>query len=105
FRCAIMKASPARPAANGATDQTLHAVPAGNKKRAGPMKDRPRSVNSASAGSIELARDGFDAVALDDVAGTHVLVTLEGHTAFLTSLYLADLVLEALEGRERAFVD
>src|SRR3954468_22772509 len=47
----------------------------------------------------------FHAVAFDLVAGAHVLIVLEGHTAFLTGRDLAGIVLEALELREPAFVD
>src|SRR5690242_13417348 len=47
----------------------------------------------------------LDPEAFDDVAGAHVLVALEGHAAFLADLDFPDFVLEALERRERAFVD
>ena len=47
----------------------------------------------------------FDAIAFDHVALAHVLVVLEGHAAFLADLNFLDLVLKALERRQRAFVD
>src|SRR5690606_14076622 len=47
----------------------------------------------------------FHAETFDDVAGTDVFVVLEGHTAFLADLDFLDLVLEALERLELAFVD
>src|SRR4051794_31150723 len=45
------------------------------------------------------------AIALDHVAGPHVLVALEGHAAFLARQHLARIVLEALELRQLALVD
>ena len=47
----------------------------------------------------------LDAEALDDVAGAHVLVVLEGHAAFLAGRDFRDFVLEALERLQLAFVD
>ena len=46
----------------------------------------------------------FDAEALDDVAGAHVLIALEGHAAFLAGNDLAHLVLEALQRRQRTLM-
>ncbi len=54
---------------------------------------------------LRAALDLLDAVAFDDVADAHVLVVLEGHAAFLAGDDFLDLVLEALEGRQLAFVD
>src|SRR5205823_13489338 len=47
----------------------------------------------------------LDAEAFDDITGAHVLIAFEGHAAFLARLDLAHLILEALEGRERALMD
>src|SRR5690606_14895881 len=57
--------------------------------------------------SRRLQRPGdlFDAEAFDDVALADVFVVLEGHAAFLAHLDFLDLVLEALERLELAFVD
>src|SRR5215207_6270797 len=62
----------------------------------------PRSVEAPGS---EGALDRLHAIALDHVAGAHVLVVLEGHAAFLPGLNLLDLILEALERRKLAFVD
>src|SRR5919199_3385937 len=67
------------------------------------MPDRRKTLLCPAPRS-ERAPDLLDAVALDDVAGPHVLVVLEGHAAFLTGHDLAHLVLEAAERGERAFV-
>src|SRR5208283_5619537 len=53
---------------------------------------------------LERALDLLDAVALDHVALAHVLVVLEGRAALLAGVDLLDLVLEALERGELAFV-
>ena len=42
---------------------------------------------------------------LDDVAFADIFIAFEGHAAFLTGLDLFDLILEAFEGFQRAFVD
>src|SRR5207253_2226445 len=57
------------------------------------------------AAASERPPDLLDAVALDDVAGAHVLVFLEGHAALLTGRHLAYLVLEALQRRQLPVVD
>src|SRR5215203_424420 len=46
-----------------------------------------------------------DVIALDHVAGAHVLVVLEGHAALLAGRDLAGIVLEALELRQATLVD
>src|ERR1700688_4424385 len=51
------------------------------------------------------AADLLDVVALDDVAGPHVVIVLERHAAFLPGLDLSDLVLEALERRQLALMN
>src|SRR5262249_42803210 len=53
----------------------------------------------------QLARDFLDLEALDLVALLDVLVALEGHAAFEAFLHLAGLVLEALQGLQRTFVN
>ena len=69
----------------------------------GPRVRRPSSARPQPR--LERPRDLLDAEALDDVAGAHVLVVLEGHAAFLAGRDLAHLVLEALQRLELAFVD
>src|ERR1700689_3970867 len=51
------------------------------------------------------ALDGLHAITLDDVADPHVAVILERHAAFLAGLHFLHFVLEALQGRELAFVN
>src|SRR4029078_192779 len=55
--------------------------------------------------SIQRALHLLDPEAFDDVTGAHVLIAFEGHAAFLSDLNFSDFVREALERRERAFVD
>src|SRR5690606_30315902 len=62
-------------------------------------------ANLPSTPPSERALDFLDAIALDDVAGAHVLVVLEGHAAFLAGENLLGVVLEALELAELALVD
>src|SRR5690348_13890123 len=47
----------------------------------------------------------FDLEALDNVALLDVIVVLEGHAAFGAFAHFANLVLEALQGLQAAFVD
>ncbi len=42
---------------------------------------------------------------LDDILRADIVVVLKRHTAFLTGLHFLDLVLEALERLQSAFVD
>src|SRR5690349_6160871 len=49
--------------------------------------------------------DLLDAEAFNDVAGPDVFVVLESHAAFLAGWDFLDLVLEALERFELAFMD
>ena len=56
-------------------------------------------------GALKRPLDGLDVVALDDVALADVLIVGERHAALLAGRHLLHLVLEALEGGERAFVD
>src|SRR5690349_18435187 len=65
----------------------------------------PTRGEGGAVALLQRARDLLESVALDDLALPHVLVLLEGHAAFLSGRDLAHLVLEALEGRELAFVD
>src|SRR5438270_1084096 len=69
---------------------------------------RPRfqmiMVSQKQRSLLKRALDLLDAVALDDVAGAHILIVLERHAAFLPSLDLANLVLEALQRRQLALV-
>src|SRR5436305_11776572 len=83
-RKGIARASPRRPCQDTATKGGLCPVTHG------------ASTPCLSARALDL----FHPVALDDVAGAHVLVVLEGHAAFLADLHFLDLVLEALERRE-----
>src|SRR5258707_5789135 len=64
-----------------------------------------RGLLVSGKSALQRPRDLLDAVALDDVAGPHVLVLLEGHAALLARRHLAHLVLEALQRRQLAFVD
>src|SRR6266581_146779 len=68
------------------------------------VRCRGMSVSAVTALS-ERALDGFDLVALDDVALLDLVVIGESHAAFLSGLDFAHLVLEALQRRELAFVD
>src|SRR5579883_2702831 len=73
----------------------------GRKEKGRPLGGRfERCV-----GHLQRALHCFSAEALDDVALLDVLVIFEGHTAFLTHLYFANLVLEALERRQLALVN
>src|SRR5215471_14754927 len=63
------------------------------------------SLSTKPQGSdLQAALDRFYAIALDDVADPHVTVVLECHAAFLAGLHFLDLVLEALERRQLAFM-
>src|SRR5256885_12515674 len=64
----------------------------------------PRDDGTSKSRPSKRALDLFHPIALDDIAGAHVLVVLEGHAAFLADLHFLDLVLEALERRELALV-
>src|SRR3954462_7500551 len=66
---------------------------------------RPRNDRGRRRGGLQRPPDLLDAVALDDVAGAHVLVVLEGHAALLAGRDLAGVVLEALELAELALVN
>src|SRR5437764_6911447 len=68
-----------------------------------PLRCAYLSVYGATM-RLQRALDGLDPVALDHVAGLHVLIILKGHAAFLAGGYLARIVLEALELAELAFV-
>ena len=48
---------------------------------------------------------GLDLEALDEITLLDILVVLEGHAAFLAGWHLFDIVLEALEYRQRTLVD
>src|SRR5262245_18580320 len=76
---------------------------AAGPQRVGELESDPEGLTP----SIILQRplDGLDIVALDDIALADVLVVGEGHAAFLSCGHFPHLVLEALERRERAFVD
>src|SRR6056297_3179089 len=54
---------------------------------------------------VQRALDFLDLEALDNIALAHIIVVGKGHSALLTGRYLLDLVLEALERRQRAFVN
>src|ERR1044072_7282022 len=53
---------------------------------------------------LQRALDGLYAVTFDNVTDTHVAVVLERHAAFLAGLHFLHFVLEALQGREPAFM-
>src|SRR5215470_16750761 len=69
--------------------------------------DSSPSRNPRRGGTLNLQRrlDFLDVEALDDVADLDVVVVLERHAALEAVLHLADLVLEAAQGLQRAFVD
>src|SRR5664279_1042266 len=56
------------------------------------------------AKALQRPRDFLDAVTFDDIAGAHVLVFFEGHTAFLARRHFAHFVLEPLQGLQGALV-
>src|SRR3984893_2809722 len=58
----------------------------------------------ARSPASQRALDLLHAIAFDDITNPHVLVILERHAAFLPGLHFLDLVLEALQGRELAFM-
>lgn len=51
-----------------------------------------------NAGLLKCTRQFFYFEALDDVASLDVLIVLEGHTAFVSLIDLANLVFESLQG-------
>src|SRR6185503_18264042 len=69
------------------------------------MNSRPSNAGVWFQAVLKRPRDLLDAVALDHVAGAHVLVFLEGHAAFLAGGNLAHLVLEPLQRRQLAVMD
>src|SRR5579863_5167273 len=69
------------------------------------LAKRGRVGEAALVPSSQRACDLFELEALDRVADLDVVVVLEGHAAFEALAHLADLVLEALQGLEAAFVD
>src|SRR5260221_6993218 len=73
---------------------------------AAPTSSRrpPRSGALRRAPRIERARDFVDAVRLDQIADLHVVEVLDADAALEALAYLAHVVLEALERRERAVV-
>src|SRR3954468_21851886 len=72
-----------------------------------PHPTQPGEYSPAGSMLPDLQRAGdlFDFEAFDDVADLDILVILERHTAFVAVAHLADLVLEALQRLQRAFVD
>src|SRR4051794_31462489 len=81
------------------------AAPPTGSGRAPP--DPPLTPTLSRKRERELKRPPLlvNVVALDHVAGAHVLIILEGHAAFLAGHHLAGVILEALELRQPAFVD
>src|SRR5262249_33214538 len=81
-----------------------HALEAALHIFAAPMRvTGPRWTAATKRGRellLQRALHLLDAIALDRVALPHVLVALEGHTAFLAGQHLARVVLEALELRQ-----
>ncbi len=69
-----------------------------------PARDTGRGLLSFIH-RLERPLNLLDVIALDDVARLDVFVFLEGHAALLTDDDFLDLVLEALERAELAFVD
>src|SRR5205085_6347359 len=67
-------------------------------------KNRPGDGLSARDPSSERALHRLHPVALDDVAGLHVLIIFEGHAALLSGNHFARIVLEALELGKLALV-
>src|SRR5579863_8517636 len=63
------------------------------------------AILAIAGAPLEGAGDLFDLEALDNVALLDVLVVLEGHAALGALAHFADLVLEALQGLQAAFVD
>src|SRR5690606_11237159 len=64
---------------------------------------RPQPVRRPAA--LQLPGDLLELEGLDDVTDLDVVVVLEGHAAFVALAHLAHLVLEALQGLQRALVD
>src|SRR3984893_16327846 len=62
------------------------------------------SLRARSPAHSQRALDLLHGIAFDDIANPHVLVILERHAAFLPGLHFLYLVLEALQGRELAFM-
>src|SRR6516165_6972053 len=70
----------------------------------GPERDLSRGLAIMASGS-QTALNLLHPVALDDVADFHVLIVLEGHPTLLAGDDLLDVILEAPQLRELAFVD
>src|SRR5579872_479862 len=71
----------------------------------GLCSDFAIAILAIAGAPLEGAGDLFDLEALDNVVFLDVLVVLEGHAAFGAFAHFADLVLEALQGFQAAFVD
>src|SRR5436190_20219952 len=69
------------------------------------LTSSPQGERRAQPPMLKRPGDGLDVETLDDVTGADVLVVGERHAALLAGRHLAHLVLEALQRRERAFVD
>src|SRR5215470_2601580 len=65
------------------------------------------SAHASSSGrtGLERTRHFFYFETLDDIAGLDVVIVLESHPTLVALIDFADLVLEALQGFERAFVN
>ena len=77
------------------------------REAAGPVIGRgrrPPERAAAISSGLQAPLDLLHGVALDDIAGAHVLVVLERHAAFLAGHDVLHLVLVALQRRELALV-